>query len=132
MGTDSIPRIIVVDDEAIIATTTALILAHGGFDAISFEEPEKALVRIREGGVDLLITDYAMPGMTGIDLGIAFKKECPNGRVLLMTGHALPLEYLKEAQKSGYEFPIVIKPVEPEDLLRTVLALLPTKLTYIR
>ena len=71
-------RIFVVDDESIIASSLQLILMSQGFDAHSFADPLAALNAARSKSPDLLITDVMMPQMTGIELAVQIRQDCPS------------------------------------------------------
>ena len=65
----------------------------------------------------LLITDVAMPGMTGIELAIHFRKTQPECKVLLFSGQASTADLLEKARAQGYDFDLLAKPIHPADLL---------------
>lgn len=109
--------VFVVDDEPVIAVTLALILKQAGFDAIAFDHPEKAIATSKHTTPDLLITDVMMPGMTGVELAIRFRKTFPECKVLLFSGQAATANLLTEAHEQGYDFDLLAKPVHPADLL---------------
>jgi CheY-like chemotaxis protein/anti-sigma regulatory factor (Ser/Thr protein kinase) len=81
--------ILAVDDDSLVLTNTVAMLedlGHGGLAASSGNE---ALDILRQHGlVDLVITDYAMPHMTGLQLADAIKKEWPGLPVIIATGFA--------------------------------------------
>lgn len=81
--------ILVVDDDALISMSTTAMLEDLGHVAVEASSGEKAL-KILSGGtqVDLVLTDYAMPGMTGADLVRRIRKSHPRLPVLLATGYA--------------------------------------------
>ena len=81
--------ILVVDDDALISMSTAAILEDLGHATIEVSSGEKAL-KILSGGtrIDLVLTDYAMPGMNGADLAMRIRKSHPDLPVLLATGYA--------------------------------------------
>jgi len=113
-------RIFVVDDEFIIASSLGLILRQKGFDAISFTAPREALEAARSQAPDLLISDVAMPHVSGFDLAIQIQKQCPDCRVLLFSGQAVTAGMLEAARASGHNFEILSKPIHPTDLLARI------------
>ena len=79
----------VVDDDALIAMSTTAMLEDLGHAAVEASSGEKALKILSSGmQVDLVLTDYAMPGMTGADLALLIRKSHPRLPVLLATGYA--------------------------------------------
>jgi len=114
---DSNRVVFVVDDEVVIAETLAVILNQAGFQARAFDHPQKAIAALVESAPDLLISDVVMPGMTGVNLAIYFRKMRPECRVLLFSGHAATADLLKEARAEGHDFDVLSKPIHPADLL---------------
>lgn len=109
--------IYVVDDEATIANTLALILEGSGFEAVPFTEPIQALRAAESRCPDILITDVSMPMMNGIDLSIQFKAIYPACRILLFSGAMRTAGLLADAERKGHNFKILAKPVHPKELL---------------
>jgi CheY-like chemotaxis protein len=63
-----------------------------------------------------------MPGMSGIELGIAIRSECPNCKVLLFSSQAATVDLLAKAGASGHHFEVLVKPVHPADVLQRIRA----------
>jgi signal transduction histidine kinase len=82
-------RILFVDDDLLIAGSTVDLLEDLGHRVIEAHSGIEAL-RLLEGGLaaDLLITDHAMPGMTGIELAREVRRQYPHLPILLATGFA--------------------------------------------
>jgi DNA-binding response OmpR family regulator len=114
------PRVFVVDDEPVIATTLGTILRMKGFEAHTFDLPLEALRAARELPPDLLITDVVMPLLSGIELAIQMRALCPNCKVLLFSGQAATFDLLAKADASGHHFDVLTKPVHPADLLNKI------------
>jgi CheY-like chemotaxis protein/anti-sigma regulatory factor (Ser/Thr protein kinase) len=86
--------VMIVDDDALVLRNTAALLEDLGHAVVQASSGQQALDLLRAAGtVDLVITDQAMPGMTGIQLAHALRIEWPNRPVLLATGYTeLPQE----------------------------------------
>lgn len=81
--------ILVVDDDALIAMSTGDMLLDLGHDVITAESGPTALEILRDGrDIDLMITDYSMPRMTGAQLAVAARELRPALPILLATGYA--------------------------------------------
>ena len=123
MSTEKAPRIFVVDDEATIASTLALILNSSGFSATAFTDPLEALRSAEAQCPDFLISDVVMPKLNGIDLGVQFKAIYPNCRILLFSGQMMTADLMESAHRRGHKFNLLTKPVHPEDLLAALHAI---------
>jgi DNA-binding response OmpR family regulator len=123
------PRVFVVDDEDVIASTLAMILRSQGFEATSFTQPLEALEATRLEAPDLLISDVVMPVLSGIELAILVRFHCPDCRVLLFSGQASTADLLETARSNGYGFDLLSKPVHPSDLLAKIRGLTEAALT---
>jgi signal transduction histidine kinase/CheY-like chemotaxis protein len=81
--------ILLVDDDALIATSTSDMLEDLGHAVIECNSGPAAIEVLKSGQpVDLLVTDYAMPGMTGVELAAAARALRPGMPILLATGYA--------------------------------------------
>jgi CheY-like chemotaxis protein len=114
------PLVLVVDDEAVIADTLTAILARNGYAAMAAYDGESALEVARSIAPDLLLTDVAMPGMSGIDLAIAVSQAIPDCKVLLFSGQATTADLLARAHEAGHHFTALQKPLHPTELLARV------------
>src|SRR6266404_9023691 len=111
------PKVLVVDDEKVIADTLAMILNQSGFSASAVYSGTQAVKQARETQPDLLISDVIMPDMNGIDAAIQIRGFLPKCKILLFSGQAATADLLESARKQGHEFEILAKPVHPEDFL---------------
>jgi len=81
--------VVAVDDDRLVLTNTIAMLDDLGHTGIAASSGKEALDILRQQGpVDLVITDYAMPHMTGLQLANAIKKEWPKLPVIIATGFA--------------------------------------------
>jgi DNA-binding NtrC family response regulator len=116
-----ISRVFVVDDERLIASTTTAILELNGYEAHSLVNPLEALEAVRTvGPPDLVIADVIMQGLSGIDLAVRLKEECPSCKVLLLSGHTETESLLQAARRQGHDFEILAKPIPPAHLLARI------------
>ena len=113
-------KVFVVDDEKVIATTLTMILKQSGFAAVAFTNPLDALSAADEKTPDLLISDFVMPELSGIELAIQLRKKTPACKVLLFSGQAATADLLASARERGNDFTLLTKPVHPTDLLSTI------------
>ena len=116
-ATPSKPKILVADDEQVIANTLAVILNQAGFEARAVYSGEDAIAALDGFQPDMLITDVIMTGMNGIEAAIAVRARLPQCKVLLFSGQAATASLLEKARHEGHEFEILAKPIHPTDLL---------------
>ena len=110
-------RVLVVDDERLIADTVAAILSQNGFSAVPAYSGEQALGAARALQPDIVLTDVLMPRMSGVELGIQIRNEFPDTRVLLFSGQAATSELMRKAHDDGHDFELFPKPIHPEELI---------------
>jgi PAS domain S-box-containing protein len=114
-------RVVAVDDDALVLMNTVAMLedlGHTAFEAFSGKQALEILQR--EDGVDLVITDQAMPHMSGTQLAKAIKQEWPDVSVLLATGYA----EIKPEDDTG--LPKLSKPFMQGELAAALARLYPT------
>jgi signal transduction histidine kinase/CheY-like chemotaxis protein len=81
--------VLLVDDDDTVRAATADMLMHLGFTVHEASSGEGALGWIQQGGnLDLLVTDYLMPGLSGLDLVCAVRQQRPKTPVLIISGFA--------------------------------------------
>jgi DNA-binding response OmpR family regulator len=110
-------RVLVVDDEPLIAQTVTAILNVHGFEAREATCGEDALELARTFQPDIVLSDVLMPRMTGVDLGVRLRREFPQTRVLLFSGQAATSELMRKAEEKGYHFELFPKPIHPDELI---------------
>lgn len=114
------PLALVVDDEPIIAETLGAILNGVGFAAITALDGLSALEIALLIPPQVLITDLAMPGLDGLELGIAVTRAVPDCEVILFSGHASICELAMRMRAMQCDFATLLKPVHPADMIDTV------------
>jgi CheY-like chemotaxis protein len=110
-------RVLIVDDENVVADSLALVFSTQGYDTRVAYSAEQAADIISQWEPRLIILDVMLPGMNGIDFSIQLKTLCPNCRVLLFSGDQNTANLLQAAQVKGHEFTILPKPVDPRIFL---------------
>lgn len=110
-----------MDNERLIADSLVKILNLHGYEAVGVYNPTQAMEYAASNLCDLLISDVVVHGhMSGVELAIEFSKLQPLCKVLLISGNSLTADHLKSAEKQGYSFEILAKPVHPEELLKHI------------
>lgn len=110
-------KVLVVDDEHLIADSLVDVLHMLGFSAASRYSGAEAIDQAATSPFDVLITDVVMVGMTGIDAAIEICKILPNCKVLLLSGNVSTTDLLKDAHQRGYDFDILAKPIHPSVII---------------
>ena len=111
-------RVLVVDDERLIADTLALILNQKGFETTAVYSGEQAVETAKEIQPDFLISDIVMGKMNGIEAAILIAQSIPACKILLFSGQPASADLLGLAKSAGHSFDVLAKPVHPEVLLR--------------
>jgi signal transduction histidine kinase len=110
-------RVLVVDDDPIVAAGTAAMLEDLGHRTIEVGSAEIALqVLSSESDIDFVITDHAMPGMTGSELATRIRRDWPSVPVVLASGYT-------ELPGDGLGLPRLSKPYRQEELARLMASL---------
>jgi CheY-like chemotaxis protein len=110
--------VLVVDDEEMVCHLAARILTEAGFRVVAAHDGSEALALLAafEGQVQLVVSDIAMPGMTGVQLAQTVTTRWPALPLLLMSGQSPGPDY------GGRFLP---KPFTTDSLFETVAALVP-------
>lgn len=117
---DASRRLLIVDDEKIIAETLIIIFVQHGYHARAAHSAEEAIGVIDEWQPDVVLLDVNLPGKNGVDLAVTLRANHPNCRILLFSGYPNTSDLLKGAMQSGHAFAIISKPVHPTVLLEAV------------
>lgn len=104
-------NVLLVDDHAEVRSTTAAVLKDGGHEVVEAGNGADALALLKEHncGFDILITDYAMPHLSGTDFLREARLMCPDVPALLITGYA-DTEMIRD-RPVGVE--LLLKPFTP-------------------
>ena len=107
-------RILVVEDEADVSRAFAEMLEHLGYSSVVCHSAEEAFNLFHAPAFDLLLVDYRMPDMTGLDLVFMLRQEGYKVPVIIVTGH--PATQDRITSKDLGVFAILKKPVSAPQL----------------
>ncbi|NDW07694.1 response regulator [Jiella sp. 40Bstr34] len=110
LDTEGPLTILAVDDDAIVLMGTVALLEELGHTVVEAHSGKVALEILRQTKVDLVITDHAMPVMTGLQLIAAIRQDHPDLPVLLATG------YVELPDGADQSLPRLSKPFSSEQL----------------
>ncbi|MDH5637798.1 MAG: sigma-54 dependent transcriptional regulator [Nitrospinota bacterium] len=111
-------RVVLVDDEPDLLESCLRILEDERISCVGSTDPTEALRMIRAMRPEVVVTDFKMPGMNGVELMAVIKGEFPEMPVIMISAYAT-IEGVVEAVKSG-AFDYVTKPFSPDQLVITV------------
>jgi len=96
------PSVLIVEDNALVATTLVRFLRDNGKMTVAGVAPsaENALDQLRHLTVDIVLVDIALPAMNGIDLVATLHKKYPNLPCLILSGHN-EVTYIRRALEAG-------------------------------
>ncbi|MDD3013387.1 MAG: hybrid sensor histidine kinase/response regulator [Candidatus Gastranaerophilales bacterium] len=110
-------KIVIVDDEAIVTSSLKTLLSfEDNYFPNIFNSPYEALEYIKDNPTDLVISDFLMPGMNGIDFLSKVKKIYPEASLILLTGYADKESAIQAINEIGI-YRYIEKPWDNEDLL---------------
>jgi DNA-binding response OmpR family regulator len=123
---ESKERILIIDDECVIADTLVAIFSRSGYEtrAVYSAESALSLLEREQWFSHLALIDVVLPDMNGIELAIILKAKYPGVRPALFSGQAATGDLLESARLGGHLFDVLAKPVHPSELLARVSSLL--------
>jgi CheY-like chemotaxis protein len=128
-GTEPLPvpsaalRILLVEDDALVRMANAAVLDEAGLMVSEAASGEEALALLEtDEGIGVLVTDFAMPGMTGADLTRLVRRHRPGLPVLIVTGYAEKAVLQDLGREPGIR--ILSKPIPPSALIGHIMTAL--------
>ncbi len=119
---NSKPAVLIVDDEEMVITSIkAYLQLESDYDVRGYSDPEEALRQIQEEPVGVIVSDYLMPRMNGIQLLAKAKEAQPEASRVLLTGHADKQSAVQAINKVGL-FQYLEKPWDNAQLLLVIQA----------
>jgi len=113
-----IPTVYIVDDDAAQLTLLTAQLEKAGFATAVFSDPREALEEILREPPDMVITDVVMPELSGIELLLAIRKDCPTLPVIVITGSEMGGDAERAFEAGASDF--LTKPVSRVQLVTRV------------
>jgi CheY-like chemotaxis protein len=110
--------VLVVDDEELVCRLTARVLTEAGFRVVEAHSGAQAVALLSTLGTaaGLVVSDIAMPSMSGVELAATMAERWPTVPILLVSGHGGP--------QNGYRGPFLAKPFTAEALLSAIASVL--------
>ena len=111
-------RIIIVDDEAEVVTSLVELLKTKGFDVTGEIDSQKMLKRIDKEYFDIIVTDFKMPKVSGLDIADKVKQNGIDSDVIIITGYGTMDIAIQSLKHGVYDF--LLKPFKYEELVHTI------------
>jgi len=110
--------LLVADDDPGLRESLERTLTREGYRVVLASDGNAALERLQAGGIDVVLTDLKMPGLTGIEVLRAAKAIAPNVDVILLTAFGTVEEAVKAMKEGAYDF--LTKPFQRAQVLRLI------------
>ncbi len=115
---ETITRLLVVDDEPIVGKRLKQVFGKIGFEIETFTDSASALAAMAEKSFDIVVTDLKMEGIDGIEVLKRVRAMNPETRVIIITGYASP-DTAELAQRQGV-FAFLAKPFRLDELKQVI------------
>ena len=110
--------LLIADDDPGLRESLERTLTREGYRVVLASDGNAALERLRGGGIDLVLTDLKMPGLTGIEVLRAAKAIAPDVDVILLTAFGTVEEAVRAMKDGAYDF--LTKPFQRAQVLRLI------------
>jgi DNA-binding NtrC family response regulator len=117
--TETAPRVLVLDDEAIVVERLSEALSRAGLEVEGFTDGASALRALRENPFGVVVTDLKMRPPTGMDVILEVRRMRPEARIVVITGYA-DRETFEQMRRLGVAA-FVAKPFRLKDVVDKVL-----------
>jgi DNA-binding NtrC family response regulator len=119
-------RVLLVEDDPAVRTAMLGALEIAGFETVGAADVMEALAILAQRHVAVVVADYHLPGIVGLDLLAAIRGTAPGSALILYSG-GMTAELAAEAREFGVRV-VLEKPVSAEQLVAAVRAALPREL----
>ena len=118
-------RVLVVDDDRLVADTICLVYKANGFDSEARYSAAEGLERARSYEPDLMLCDVTMPDISGLELADSIAELLPETRLLLLSAYSSNAADVRaHSRRARRPLKLLSKPCRPDDLMRESRALL--------
>ncbi len=111
------PRVVVIDDKPSMCTMLETVLSLE-YEVRSFTDPRRALEALLEDPADVVITDFRMPGLDGLEVLERLRAAAPQTQTIVMTAYGTVEQAVQAVRKGAFDY--VPKPFEPEEMALAV------------
>ena len=113
-----VPKILLIEDDMAIAGSLRRMLARSGYDVTTLTRGDEGLEQAGRDDFDVVLTDFKLPGLSGLDLVARLHAAKPLLPVIVMTAHGSTETAIQATKLGAYDY--VLKPFEVEELLDLV------------
>jgi len=110
--------VLIIDDDPVVTTLLKNLLEKSGYNAITTKNGEEGLRLTRLKSPDLVITDFEMPGMSGLDVLQELVSQFPGLPIIMLTCHSDVSLTIKSIQAGAYDY--IEKPIQPKKMLDAI------------
>jgi len=111
-------KILLIEDDPAIGAALQLVLRDDGYQVALAVRGDEGLALAQKGGFDLVITDFKLPGLNGLDLVRQLHTSTPRLPIILMTAHGTTETAIEATKLGAYDY--LLKPFEMEEMLDQV------------
>lgn len=111
-------KILIIDDDMDLCTLLGKFLSKNGYEVDMAYSGNKGIAKFTEGKFDLVICDYRLGDMEGINVLTALRKENPAAKVLMITGYSDIKTAVEVIKMGAYDY--IVKPLIPDEVLSVV------------
>lgn len=111
-------KILIIDDDMDLCTLLGKFLSKNGYEVDMAYSGNKGIAKFAEGKFDLVICDYRLGDMEGINVLTALRKENPSAKVLMITGYSDIKTAVEVIKMGAYDY--IVKPLIPDEVLSVV------------
>ncbi len=112
------PTLLVADDDPAVRESLERTLKREGYQVVVASDGQAGLEQLRAGGVDLVLADLKMPGLSGLELLRAVKTVAPDVDVIMLTAFGTVEEAVQAMKDGAYDF--LTKPFQRAQLIRLI------------